>query len=158
MNRNNGLDERQERIIGKAGVIATLITYIYLIVEMLYKYVTTKDIFNCNWELGLLIIISVVINVIIRTDKELDLPKNFVGITLSLGNTKEDKLTRIKDYLVDSIVFSIIIGVITCFFECVNIKYLIIEGFGLLIVSFIISYFSGEHKIKKYNKWLDEEE
>ena len=38
------IDERQRRSIGDVSTIIVIVTILYLLVEITYKYVTTKDI------------------------------------------------------------------------------------------------------------------
>ena len=66
--KNKAIDEMQERLMGRAGIICVEITILYLIIECIYKYITTKDILNCTWEIGLILIIAVVFRVITRNE------------------------------------------------------------------------------------------
>lgn len=158
---NKILDERQERTIGNAGVITYLITVLYLLIEITYKYVSTKDILNCNWEIVLLIIISAVFAFAIRKQKELNLPKSILGKILPTENTKEAYKRRLLSYFLNSLCFAIGITVLTVIFsllgvdEVYSILLLGLEFAGLFIVSFVLDYVWGEHRCKKYNQWLE---
>ena len=50
------IDERQRRSIGDVSTIIVIVTILYLLVEITYKYVTTKDILTTSWEIILLLL------------------------------------------------------------------------------------------------------
>lgn len=158
---NKILDERQKEAIGNAGVITTLITIFYLLIEITYKYVSTKDILSCNWEIVLLIIISAVFAVAIRKQKELNLPKSIFGRTLPTEKTKAAYKRRLLSYFLNSLCFAVGITVFTVIFsrlgvdEVYSIYFLGLEFAGVFIGSFVLDYVWGEHQCKKYNQWLE---
>jgi hypothetical protein len=158
---NKILDERQERSIGNAGGIISLITFFYLLIEITYKYVSTKDILSCNWEIVLLIIILFIFTVATRKQKELNLPKSIFGRTLPTEKTKAARKNRVISYSLSSLFFAVSIIVLTVVFsllgveEVYSILFLSLEFVGLFIISFILDYVLGEHRCKKYNHWLE---
>lgn len=52
------IDERQRRSIGDVSTIIVIVTILYLLVEITYKYVTTKDILTTSWEIILLLLMG----------------------------------------------------------------------------------------------------
>lgn len=157
---NKILDERQEQAIGNSGVVITLITFFYLLIEITYKYVSTKDILSCNWEIVLLIIMSAVFAVANRKQKELNLPKSILGRPLPTEETKTAHKRRVISYFLEALCFAVGMTVFTVTFslmgveEVYSILLLGLEFVGLFIVSFVLDYIWGEHLCKKYNQWL----
>ncbi|MGF3227403.1 hypothetical protein [Facklamia sp. P12932] len=121
----------------------------------------TKDISATNWEIILLLLIGIIYLIGLRSDKELFLPTSFSGKKLTIGKSKQAKMQRVKSYLIESLIFSVVITGICLFFTFLEVEYVlelivyIIEFFGLLLVSFMLNYSLGEYKIKKYKKHID---
>ncbi|MBS4537948.1 hypothetical protein GOQ27_05715 [Clostridium sp. D2Q-11] len=165
LNGNRVIDERQERKIGKAAIISSLVTYFYLLVEITYKYIKTKDISSLDWEIILLILNSVIFYLVTRDQKEMNLPKSILGKKLPTSQSKEARKKRFISYIYQSILFSVSIGVITFIFSVMkvdSISYfnILLEILGLFLISLIIEYIIGERRCKKYVKWeksLDED-
>lgn len=167
MNNKDGmLDEMQQKVVGDAGVICTVVTFIYLLVECVYKYVKTKDIFSCTWELGLLILISLILYVFVSRIKEMSIPKTVLGRKLPTDKSKESKKKRIISYLVEAATFSIALAIITFVFskmgvEVVSNMNILIETLGLFVVAMVINFIVGEYSCNKYEIWkksLDDED
>lgn len=151
------LDERQTQAIGNAESLITLITFIYLLIEITYKYVSTKNILNCSWEIVLLIIIGIVFVVATRKQKELNLPKSIFGKTLPTEKSKSAHKKRLISYMVTSMFFACAFTVLTVIFSLLGVDevysiYLIgLQFVGLFIIFFILDYILGEHQCIKYN-------
>jgi len=165
------MDERQFKIASRSWAITVLITYIYLLVEITYKYSTTKDISACTWEIVLLIVMTVVMWISQRKDEAVSLPRTISGKEVSTELNSQGKHSRLKYYFIDSFVFSvsmIIISVIFYLFANIPLGFYfkiseVSEGFNLFIctvieftilflVSFMFNYIWIEYKVKKYNK------
>lgn len=159
-NKNNSmLDEMQQKVVGDAGVICTVVTFVYLLVECVYKYIKTKDILSCSWELGLLLIISVIFYLFIGRIREMSVPKTVFGRTLPTDKSKESRVKRIKSYLLEALLFLVALSVITLVFskmgvDIVSGKEILIEGVGLFVIATIINFFFGEYSCNKYEKWI----
>lgn len=156
------MDERQHEIVGTASTIATLVTFFYLLAEITYKFITTKNILNCGWEIVLIMIISVIFFIVMRLKKEMDIPKTFFGKILTTELTKEARKIRIKTYLLNSLFFALSVTVISLVFTLItesveSLSTLAAAGefFGLFVISAILSYFWYEYQVKAYNKYID---
>ena len=166
MNKDGMLDEMQQKVVGDAGVVCTVVTFIYLLVECVYKYIKTKDIFSCTWELGLLILISVIFYLFVGRIKEMNVPKTVFGRALPTDKSKESKRKRMVSYVVEALVFSIALSVISFGFskmgvDAMGYTEILIEAVGLFIVAGLINFVVGEYYCNKYEKWiksLDEED
>ena len=165
-NKNNVFDEMQQKVIGDAGVVCTVVTFIYLLVECVYKYIKTKDIFSCTWELGLLILISLIFYIFVSRIKEMNVPKTFLGRKLPTDKSKESKKKRIISYLIEALAFSIALSVITFGFskmgvDIVSNTEILIDAVGLFVVAMVINFIVGEYSCNKYEIWkksLDDED
>ena len=166
MNKNNVFDEMQTKVIGDAGVVCTTVTFIYLLVESVYKYIKTKDIFSCTWELGLLILISAIFYLFVGRIKEMNVPKTVFGRELPTDKSKESKRKRRVSYLGEALVFSVALSVICFGFSNMGVDpmgytEILIEAVGLFIVAGLINFIAGEYSCNRYEKWiksLDEEQ
>lgn len=165
------MDERQRKLGLKACGAAILLTYIYLLIEIFYRLFSTKNIENCTWEIGLIILISGTILFVGRKDEAILLPKKISGKELPVDLTRACKRERIKNYFLDSIIFSgsmIFISLVLIFVWKIPLdSYLMLSGISkelnitlncfvefvfLFIISLIIDYSLGEYQIHKYNK------
>lgn len=159
--RKSVFDEMEQKTLGKAGVICSTIIIFYLLIESTYKYINTKDISNCSHELILLSIICCIFYLFISKQKEMNLPKSFLGKTLITEQTKDAYKRRVTSYIYDSISFTIGLSVITYMVDSIKPSIALLETIGLFIISLLFSYIIGEKKCKRYEKWqksLDEEE
>lgn len=154
------IDERQRRSIGDVSTIIVIVTILYLLVEITYKYVTTKDILTTSWEIILLLLIGFIYLIGIRSNKEMNLPTSFLGKQLPTDQSNEAKVRRIKAYFIESLASSTAITGLTLFFTFieVEVKLSVIEYIssflGLMTVYFVLSYLWGEYNIKKYNQYM----
>ena len=166
MNKNGVFDEMQQKVVGDAGVVCTVVTFIYLLVECVYKYIKTKDIFSCTWELGLLILISVIFYLFVGRIMEMIVPKPVFGRALPTDKSKESKRKRMVSYVVEALVFSIALSVISFGFskmgvDAMGYTEILVEAVGLFVVAGLINFIAGEYSCNKYEKWiksLDEED
>lgn len=167
------MDERQHELGFKACGAAILVTYIYLLIEIFYKLFSTKNIENCTWEIVLIILISATILFVGRKDEAILLPKKISGKELPLDLTRACKRKRIKNYFIDSIIFSVtmmLISLAAMFIGKIPLdSYFMFSGISkglnitlncfvefvfLFIISLIIDYSLGEYQVHKYNKKL----
>lgn len=56
---NKGLDERQQELLNNSMAISGAVTYLYLIIIIIYKLITTNDIKNIYNEIGLISTMSI---------------------------------------------------------------------------------------------------
>ncbi|WP_062532982.1 hypothetical protein [Jeotgalibaca dankookensis] len=162
---NNGnypmIDERQRRSIGDVSTIIVVLTIFYLLVEITYKYVTTKDILTTSWEIILLLLIGFIYLIGIKTNKEMNLPTSFLGKQLPTDQSSKAKIRRIKAYVIESLASSAAITGLTLFFTFIEVEVklslieYIVSFFGLMAIYFVLSYLLGEYNIKKYNKYME---
>lgn len=156
------IDERQQKSIGVISNFVVIFTMIYLLIEITYKYITTKDIATSTWEIVLLILMSVVFSIGMKLNKEINLPTSLLGRILPSDHSKEAKQSRVKTYLLKSVAFGTALTAITIFFtffieieqQLETIEY-VGEFFGLVIIYFVFSYIFGEYNIKKYNRYME---
>ena len=169
------MDERQKLNSVKPLAITVAVTYIYLLVETFYKFISTKDIFNCTWEIGLLVLMPIIICVVLRSEKEVMIPNTLSGKEIDKNMTPKAKSNRKRSYLFDSILFAGGLTAASIAAYCFGVKdaidiYLIpnlsesasmmvsffLEFTGLFIVSYLVDYIWGEHSVKQYNKIINE--
>lgn len=167
------MDERQIKLGLKACAATIAVAYIYLLVEAFYKFLSTKNIENCSWEIGLLVLIPFTILFVGRKDEQILLPKKVSGEELPIELTKDSKKERVKNYLVNSIGFSIgmiCISFIVAFvgkmpldfyFPIAGVSSVVnialncfIEFAVLFIISFLVDYNYGEYQVRSYNRKL----
>lgn len=162
------MDEKQTKLGLKACAITIVITYIYLLIATFYKFLTTNDIENCAWEIGLLVLIPFIIIFVWMRNEKILLPKisdEELKAELAITSKKE----RIKNYLINSIGFSFgmicisfIIAIIgnmplDFLFEAIGVSNMadvvlkcFIEFAVLIVISFLLNYGYGEYKIRSY--------
>lgn len=158
-NNKKAFDEMQEKSLGEAGVICTSVAIMYLTIEATYKYVTTRDISNSSWEIILILIICAVFSLVIRGQKEMNLPKSTLGKVLPTEQMGYARNQRIISYVCDSVLFSIALTAITYAIDSGSLFKLLIEAVLLFIISLTLNYAIGERKCRKYEEWeksLDE--
>lgn len=169
------MDERQKLNSVKPLALTVAVTYIYLLVEAFYKFISTKDIFNCTWEIGLLVLMPLIICIGLRCEKAVMIPKTLSGKEIDKEMTPKAKSNRKRSYLFDSILFAVGLTAASIVAYCFGAKdaidiYLIpnisksasmmvsffLEFAGLFIVSYFVDYLWGEHTVKQYNKIINE--
>ena len=171
------MDERQSQITNKAIVFGFIFLVVCLLVATVYKIVTTGE---AGWELFAIVGASAVILIARRLMGDVEQPKDYKDRPLPTGNTKAERFTRIKNYVVNSTIFGAVFGVmdilLVAFSENEVSEYKLAEvifpnlSYGLTIavtavlafltmfvVSFVFDYLVGEFfKVKRYNKMIAE--
>jgi len=167
------MDERQYKLGLKTCGAAILLTYIYLLIEIFYKLFSTRNIENCAWEIGLIILISATIIFVGRKDEAILLPKKIWGKELPIDLNGACKRERIKNYFLNSIIFSaamVFTSLALMFAWKIPLdSYFMFSGVSkelnvtlncfieflvLFVISLILDYSLGEYQIRKYNKKL----
>lgn len=176
MNNNNPvIDERQKLINTRAMANSGIFLALCLGAAMLYKVFTTDD---PGWEFWALIGASFVSILSRRILGDIDEPKNISGKPLPTGSTKQERLTRRKDYALRSVIFAAACAVmdilLVAFGKTDNADYELAEylfptlskgmtvalsaviAFGsMFLISFLFDYLIGEFfKVKRYNQML----
>lgn len=171
------MDERQSQITQKSIVFAFVFLIICLFVATIYKIVTTGD---AGWELFAIVGASAVILIARRLMGDVEQPLDYKNRPLPTGNTKPERMARIKNYVVNSTIFGAVFGVmdivLMLFSENEVSDYKLTqvifpnlsEGLTLAItavvafvtmfvVSFVFDYLVGEFfKVRRYNKMIAE--
>lgn len=171
------MDERQSQITAKAMGFGFVFLVACLLVATIYKIVTTGD---AGWELFAIVGASAVMLIARRLMGDIEQPLDFKNRPLPTGNTKPEKMARIKNYTVDSAIFGAVFGVmdivLLLFTENEVSDYKLTqvifpnlsEGLTLAItaviafvtmfaVSFVCDYLVGEFfKVRRYNKMIAE--
>ncbi len=166
------MDERSQEITAKAMAITLGLVYIFLLILCTWKYISTKDIFNCTWELFLIVAIPASIWWFSRKDERVGLPTMFAtGKEVPIGMDADAKRTRKTNYLWKSLAFATAIILLTIgdslfvqrdwellvFFPHwsagMNILgTLSVEFVTCVMVFYGLSYLWGEWEIKRYNR------
>lgn len=165
-------DERQMQIRGKSAVVALVFVLICLGVATVYRVVTTE---NIGWEFWVILATLAVMLIAGRVFGDIEAPKDIWGKPLPLGNSKEDKRARKKDYLLRSVSFALgmavmeIILIATGEFELTDMDVseaifpnlsrgatiavtVVIAFVSMFIISYVCDYFIGEKfRVKRYN-------
>ncbi len=165
-------DERQMQIRGKSAAVALVFVLICLGVATVYRVVTTE---NIGWEFWVILATLAVMLISGRVFGDIEAPKDIWGKPLPLGNSKEDKRARKKDYLLRSVSFALgmavmeIILIATGEFELTDMYAaevifpnlsrgatiavtVVIAFVSMFIISYVCDYFIGEKfKVKRYN-------
>ena len=181
-NQVKPLDERQNAIASRAILCGFIFLVICLFIATVYKIVTDHPVM---WELFAIIGAALVIIIARRIMGDVEQPLDYKNRPLPTGNSKPERLARIKNYAVGSFFYAL--G-----FACMDILLMqfgenaltdmeltevifpsigkgatiavtaVITFVTMFIVSFIFDYLIGEfYKVKRYNKMiaeLDDEE
>lgn len=162
------LDERQRKHISESLASGAFFGYFYTLFVIIFKFIRDKAFTNTYLEIILILILHIVLNLHHRKEKEYSLPKTITGRILPMGSSSEEKKSRFKNYVLDSLIISIIlipIDIITkgklLFISQAFLSY-IVSFFFRFVLFLIINYIWGEYNIKRYNNYyydiLDEEE
>ncbi len=158
-------DERITRNTQQASVWAVLAAYTYLIIEIIYKVITTKSVDDCGWAIGLILIISVVLLIAEKGHIEAMLPRSLNRKLLPTNTSGRKK--RSLHYVLNSLWLSAGIVIVSAVFHYgLGIQDVQFEGVSALkgAVQMFIPFFAfsllfnwiiGEHAVKKYNKQCD---
>lgn len=173
--RIEGMDERQNQILQKAIVCGYIFLIICLLIATVYRIATTGD---AGWELFGIIGASIVIIVARRIMGDIEQPLDYKNRPLPTGSSKSDKMTRCKNYAVDSAIVGLVFSVMDILFlifgkndvsdyELAQIIFpnlskeatiavtAILSFIIMFLVSFLFEYLIGEfYKVKRYNKML----
>lgn len=162
------LDERQRKHISESLAAGAFFGYFYTLFVIIFKFIRDKGFKNTYLEIGLIFIMLIVLELYHMKAKEFNLPKTVTGKILSTGSSAEEKIIRYKNYLLDSLIISIIFIPIDIIAKrrllpiSSELLYYSASFLFRLILFFIINLIKGEYSIKCYNKYyshlLDEEE
>ncbi len=162
------LDERQKKHITESLASGAFFGYFYTLFVIIFKFIRDKGFKNTYLEIGLIFIMLIVLDLYHMKAKEFNLPKTVTGKILSTGSSAEEKIIRYKNYLLDSLIISIIFIPIDIIAKrrllpiSSELLYYSASFLFRLILFFIINLIKGEYSIKCYNKYyshlLDEEE
>ena len=173
-NKNIKADERTAKNTGKAAVITLAVLWAALLIIGIYK--TVKYGAESTTEEIILFMGSLLIFLIFKhRGDDVDLPETFSGKPLPTGLTGEDKKTRIKAYIADSFLNSVILAALNISLNRINPHFrfttialsspiltilinAVVDLAVLGTVFMLINYLWGEHNVKKYNKMLEEDD
>ena len=91
---------------GKAAIFTLGFTYVYLIVEIIYKFKFQKQ--SCGFELLLLFLMFAIYGFIKKLFTNSFAPKRFDGTLLPTGDSEEEKQTRNNYYKFSALLYSIV--------------------------------------------------
>lgn len=168
------MDERTEAIVLRAMVITLGLVWIYVLIAVIWKAVSTADTFTGASDIGLLILIPVSIWWFSRDAESIALPRTMLGQELPVGLDEESKKTRSRSYLIEAMGLSLGWMFLTIFVTFVIentssklllfsnlsnwMNYFIVFGTELVIGSALIyglKLIDGEYTIKRYHQKLD---
>ena len=165
-------DERTLKNTGTAAVITLALVWVALLGIGIYKSIkygvesTTEEI--------LIFLGSLLIFLILKHRKDdVDLPQTFFGKPLPTGLQGEDKKVRVKAYIVDSLLNSIILGTLNITLNRINPAFnftiialnspfltilinAVVDLAVLFTVFMLLNYIWGEHNVKKFHKMMEE--
>ncbi len=95
---------------GKAAVFTLGFAYLFLIVEIVYKFKIERQ--TCVWELLLLFLMFAVFGFVKKLFTNSASPKRFDGTALPTGDSKEDKEERNKYYKFSALLYSIVFSTV----------------------------------------------
>lgn len=171
------MDERQSQITQKSIVVGFLFLVLCLLLATVYKIAKTGE---AGWELFAMIGASMVVLISRRIMGDVEQPLDYKNRPLPTGNTKPERMSRIKNYLVNSVVFGAVFGVMDILLllfsenevseqkltqvifpnlsEGLTLVVTAILAFAVMFtVSFVFEYLVGEFfKVKHYNKMIAE--
>ena len=177
-NKNNTVivDERQKQIRGKAGAIAGGFAICCVLAAMIYRMAKTDSI---GWEFWCLIGTAFVYAIACRVFGDIEHPKSILNKPLPLGDTKEEKRIRKKDYAFGSAIFATACAVmdiilfsagkedmaeyefIRSYFPSLDKTQTIVltavfAFVSMFLISYLFDYLVGEYKVRKYNETMKE--
>lgn len=157
------LDEREKKRINVALGMGAVMAIVYSIFIIIFTLIDTKKLESASSLIGLAVIMSVIIIFYNVRNHEYDVPKTFLGKALALGNSKEDKVFRIKYYIKDAIR----LGLVFLILDILNPNRIIVPipvinskilSYGLnslirITLFFGMNYLWGEFNVKKRRKF-----
>lgn len=151
MNYNDITDERLIEVNNRGLAAAGIIAIFYCIGMIIYKGVAKEEL-AVNELILLLVMVGATYFVELK-NHVYDIPKAF-GHQLNTAETRSARLSRIKYYLLDSLVFATVLGVLSLLDEKLSIVDSLIEFGGSFVVSFVIDFIWREFMVKRYNKYM----
>ena len=153
-------DEREQAVNDKGLAACGVVAIFYVIVRIIYVGIKGGLALP---ELVLLFLMVLAMTVVKRKNNVYELPKStLLGLPLDTSSTRKARITRILNYLGDSVIFGVVMGAFEFFLGHErNISDLVTGFIIAVVISFIIDIIYGEIKVKKYNaymKTLDDEE
>lgn len=163
-------DERLYQISGLANTIVFFYTFLFLLIEILYKIINKSSLDMIWMDYVLFISMIVLVSILMKEDESYGLPIDGQGEVLDKETKKCAKQRRIlyvkqsMSYTLGIFIISILVGIITKgkvnlfpfpFEYQSNNSYFIYLGNQFVFELFIIFGFHflyGEYKVKKYNK------
>lgn len=156
--------------VGFASTIVVAFTFVYLIIESIYKLLSSGYIGDIAWEAILLFSMVVIFSYLTKDEVAFDVPRSLLGQLLPLDPKK--KKDRANNYLKESMVLSLFIVVINiCVFvfsskESAVMLFRLVEGNDIYniainsIIFFIIftvifyafDYYVSERNVSIYTK------
>lgn len=164
------------QIRSKTTLTALAFAILCLIAATAVRIIRTGEI---GWEFWVILGICLIMAVGDRFFGDVEEPKDMFGRPLPLGSTREDKRARIKNYLLESVIFALACAVMDILLIAtgrddvtdMEIAEILFPSLGkvatvavtaviafvvMLVISFIFEYIIGEKfKVKKYNKLLE---
>ena len=126
-------DERTSQKTGFVCIIAVMVIYTYLVIELFYKVIIIKQMGDSGWAFGLLALLTLILCVGNRKDVNSQLPHTLTRKFLPVGSDRGDRIARIKHYVAESAVFVVLM----------TITFYIADSSGnVFVISKIAAYFS----------------
>lgn len=152
-------DEREERNVTEALAKGALVAFFMVVLRIGYLLITGNAEFETVWwDLMILIAMLATYSFSLHRTKTTDIPKTLFGRELPTEMTSEAKKKRIwKNYIPNTIVFLIAFRIGSYF--AVGLGDWPEETVLLIIQAAIfypITYYMGEHRLKRYNQDLEE--
>ena len=145
-------DERIDGVANKGLAVAGVIAIIYAAAMLAYKIITDQ---NPIPEVILLVAMSVGVLIVQGKNKVYSFPTTILGKPLDVSQTKEGKIKRILHYVVDALCFGLIFGGLDHFIDGIRFPEILFNVGFACIVSFVFDYLWTEHRVKKYNAYMD---
>lgn len=165
-------DERTRKNTGTAAIITLALVWVALLGVGIYK--TVKYGVESTTEEILIFLGSLLVFLILKHRKDdVDLPATFFGKPLPTGLKGKDKKVRVKAYIVDSLLNSLILTTLNITLNRINPAFnftvialnspfltilinAVVDLAVLFTVFMLLNYFWGEHNVKKFHKMMEE--
>ncbi len=96
---------------GKAALFTLGFAYVYLLVEIIYKFKRERVV--CTWELVLLFLLFAVFGFLKKLFSETAVPCSFDGTPLPAGDSQEDKAIRNQHYKKSALLYALVFSTVT---------------------------------------------
>jgi hypothetical protein len=149
-------DERASAINNKALAGAAGIAMAFDVMMMIYHLAQGNVNATLPWILQL-VIMGIFVSLYKTRKKDFQIPVTFSGRTVRTGQDKGSRRNRIQYYLVDTAGFVVVFSLFDFFFSGRKPwnEYLIMVGL-LFAMSFLLTYFTVEQRVRKHNQYLAE--